>query len=177
MRSSRNKEAGTGNKEEPAISDLERQLLLIIQEGIPLATEPYREIAERIGASEQEVLAMLQSLLERRVIKRLAAVPNHYALGVTHNGMSVWNVPDERVSEVGRQLGQRHEITHCYRRPRQPGWPYNVFAMVHGVSREEVLSKIEAISHEVGLEGCEHDILFSTRILKKRGTRVRATRN
>lgn len=155
------------------VSEQERALLLIVQEEIPLVPEPYREMAERIGASEEQVLSMLGSLLARQVIKRLAAVPNHYALGVTHNGMSVWNVPDERVSEVGAKLGQRTEITHCYRRPRQPGWPYNVFAMVHGMSREEVLSKIDAITREAGLEDCEHDVVFSTRILKKQGTRVR----
>ncbi len=159
-----NREQGTGNKEQgeagvPAISELERRLLMIVQEGVPLAPEPYREIAERLGTSEEQVLATIASLLERRVIKRLAAVPNHYALGVTHNGMSVWN--------------ERDEITHCYRRPRQPGWPYNVFAMVHGMSREEVLRKIDAITREAGLEGCEHDVVFSTRILKKQGTRVR----
>ena len=79
----------------------------------------------------------------------------------------------QQVSGVGRKLGQRPEITHCYRRPRAPGWPYNVFAMVHGMSREEVYAKISAISREVGLEGYDHDVLFSTRLLKKQGTRVR----
>ncbi|MDO8616408.1 MAG: Lrp/AsnC family transcriptional regulator [Dehalococcoidia bacterium] len=163
-----------GPRNRAAIGDLERRLLLIVQEGIPLVTEPYREIAERLGTTEEQVLAALISLLERRAIKRLAAVPNHYALGVTHNGMSVWNVPDEIAGEIGRRLGQRDEITHCYRRPRAPGWPYNVFAMVHGTSREEVMAKIEAISGEAGLGGYEHDVLFSTRLLKKQGMRVRA---
>ncbi len=156
-----------------ALSEEERALLLIVQEGIPLAPEPYAEIAARLGTSEEQVLAMVRSLLERGVIKRLCAVPNHYALGVTANGMAVWDVPDERVSEIGRGLGQRPEVTHCYRRPRQTGWPYNLFAMVHGRSREEVLSKVAEISREVGLSGYAHDVLFSTRLLKKQGTRVR----
>lgn len=155
------------------LSELERALLLIVQEGLPLVPEPYREIAERLGTSEERVLAMLGDLRQRRVIKRLAAVPNHYALGVTHNGMAVWDVPDSLVSRVGQKLGQRPEITHCYRRPRAPGWPYNVFAMVHGMSRGEVLSRIQAISREAGLEMYPHDVLFSTRILKKQGMRVR----
>ena len=156
-----------------AISEEERALLLIVQEGIPLAPEPYAEIAARLGSSEPQVVEALRSLLERGVIKRLAAVPNHYALGVTANGMGVWDVPDEAVSEIGRRLGQRPEVTHCYRRPRRPAWPYNLFAMVHGMSREEVLSKIDTISREVGLDGYSHDVLFSTRLLKKQGTRVR----
>ncbi len=155
------------------LSDEERSLLLIVQDGIPLVPEPYAEIAARLGRSEGQVLATLRSLQERGVIKRLAAVPNHYALGVTANGMSVWDVPDDTVSEMGQRLAERSEVTHCYRRPRQPGWPYNLFAMVHGTSREEVLSKIDGISHEMGLEGFPHDVLFSTRLLKKQGMRVR----
>ena len=155
------------------LSDEERSLLLIVQDGIPLVPEPYAEIAARLGRSEGQVLATLHSLLERGMIKRLAAVPNHYALGVTANGMSVWDVPDDTVSEMGQRLAERSEVTHCYRRPRQPGWPYNLFGMVHGTSREEVLSKIDSISQEMGLEGFPHDVLFSTRLLKKQGMRVR----
>lgn len=168
------KEQGEGVGTEAAISPAERQLLLIVQEGIPLVPEPWKEIAEQMGIREEEVLAMLRSLLDRRIIKRLAAVPNHYALGVRYNGMAVWEVPDERVSEVGARLGQRAEITHCYRRPRRPGWPYNLFAMVHGMSQEEVLHKVQRINREAGLEGLPHDVLFSTRILKKQGTRIRS---
>ncbi len=153
----------------------ERRLLLIVQEVIPLVPEPYAAIAERLGSSEEQVLATLRSLLERGIIKRLAAVPNHYALGVTANGMAVWDVPDHAVSEIGGRLGQRPEVTHCYRRPRRPGWPYNLFAMVHGMSREEVLSKIDTISREIGLGTFQRDVLFSTRLLKKQGTRVRNT--
>jgi DNA-binding Lrp family transcriptional regulator len=168
------KEEEEGAGPAAVISPLERQLILIVQEGIPLAPEPWKEIAAQLGTSQEEVLATLRSLLDRRIIKRLAAVPNHYALGVRFNGMAVWDVPDERVSEVGARLGQRTEITHCYRRPRRPGWPYNLFAMVHGMSRQEVLRKVQEISREAGLEGLPHDILFSTRILKKQGTRIRS---
>ncbi len=168
------KERREGVGTEAAISPAERQLLLIVQEGIPLAPEPWKEIARQLGTGEDEVLAMLRSLLDRRIIKRLAAVPNHYALGVRYNGMAVWDVPDERVSEVGARLAQRAEITHCYRRPRRPGWPYNLFAMVHGMSREEVLDKVQKINRDAGLGGFPHEILFSTRILKKQGTRIRS---
>lgn len=154
------------------ITAQERRLLLIVQEGIPLTPEPYRDIARRLGTDEDHILSMLRSLLERGVIKRLAAVPNHYALGITANGMAVWDVPDHLVSEVGQRLGQRPEVTHCYRRPRRPGWPYNLFAMVHGTSREEVLAKVERLSRDLGLHTFPHEILFSTRLLKKQGTRV-----
>src|SRR3989304_6104928 len=146
-------------KDSTAITGEERRLLLIVQEGIPLAAEPYGEIGAHLGTNEARVLEMLRSLLERGVIKRLAAVPNHYALGVTANGMAVWDVPDALVSKVGQRLGQRPEVTHCYRRPRRPGWPYNLFAMVHGMSQEEVLAKIAQIARALGLESYPHQVL------------------
>ncbi len=160
-------------REGKAVSEEERSLLLIVQEGIPLVSEPYAEIARRLGSSEARVLEVLRSLLQRGAIKRLAAVPNHYALGVTANGMSVWDAPDDRVAEIGRKASRMTEITHCYQRPRREDWPFNFFAMVHGMTREEVLGKIDTISRELGLTEYPHQVLFSTRILKKQGTRVR----
>ena len=157
------------------IGEEERRLLLLVQEGIPLVPQPYRALAERLGSSEETVLAVLRSLIEQRKIKRLAAVPNHYALGITANAMVVWDVPDEQVSEIGRRLGQQAEVSHCYRRPRhRPHWPYNLFAMVHGFSRPQVLATVDRISREVSLEKMPREVIFSTRILKKQGTRVQA---
>lgn len=156
------------------LSDDERRVLLVVQEGIPLVAQPYQAIGERLGLSQEQVMDTLRSLLARGVIKRLAAVPNHYALGITANGMAVWDVPDQSVSEIGRRLGQMPEVTHCYRRPRHPPhWPYNLFAMVHGTSRQEVLATVERISHKLGLENVPRTVLFSTRPLKKQGTRIR----
>ena len=120
-------------------------------------------------------MEVVRSLLAEGKIKRLGAVPNHYALGITANGMAVWDVPDDRIGEVGQRLGAMPEVSHCYRRPRHPPqWPYNLFAMVHGYSRDEVLSTVERIGRELGIDGGPHAVLFSTRLLKKRGTRVRA---
>ncbi len=153
----------------------ERELLLAIQNGLPLAPQPYREVGERLGMSEEEVMALVRSMLAEGKIKRLGAVPNHYALGIRANGMAAWDIPDDRVSEVGLRLGQTPEVTHCYRRPRHPpAWPYNLFAMVHGYTREEVLATVERIARELGIAELPHDVLFSTRLLKKRGTRVQA---
>jgi len=159
----------------PALTEDERRVLLAIQDGLPLVPEPYRKVGERLGMSEEQVMEVVRSLLAGGKIKRLGAVPNHYALGITANGMAVWDVPDDRVSEIGERLGRMPEVTHCYRRPRHPpAWPYNLFAMVHGYSREEVLRTVERIGREMGVDGYPHDVLFSTRVLKKRGTRVGA---
>lgn len=155
------------------LTEQERQLLLAIQDGLPLVPRPYAEVAQRIGISEERALELVSALLKRGAIKRIGAVLNPRALGITANGMAVWDVPDERVGEVGRRLGRAPEVTHCYRRPRRPpAWPYNLFAMVHGRSRQEVQEIVARISNEVGIAGRPREILFSTRLLKKRGTRL-----
>ena len=159
-----------------SLTEEERRFLLNVQEGLPLVSRPYAALAEQLGSSEERVMDLVRSLLQRGVIKRLAAVPDHYAVGIRANGMAVWDVPDERVSEVGEKLGRMPEVTHCYRRPRRPpSWSYNLFAMVHGYSRREVREAVSRIAQELSIEQLPHEVLFSTRLLKKRGTRVRAS--
>jgi siroheme decarboxylase len=156
-----------------ALSEEERRVLVAIQDGLPVVERPYEEVAGRIGATEDGVIAMLASLLERGVVKRLAAIPNHYALGITANGMAVWDVPDSAVSELGRRLATRAEVTHCYQRPRRlPEWRYNLYAMVHGRSREEVAQVVDEMAREAGLSAFPHELLFSVRQFRKRGTRL-----
>ena len=115
----------------------------------------------------------LRRLLESGVIRRIGAVPNHYALGYTANGMSVWDVPDERIDVLGEAVGRLPFVTHCYHRPRAlPLWPYNLFAMVHGKSRDEVEVQVKQIAALLGAESRAHDVLYSSRILKKTGLRI-----
>lgn len=159
--------------EKAPLTDEERRLILAIQDGLPLTPRPYDAVAKALGTTEERVLETLGSLLERGVVKRLGAVPNHYALGITANGMAVWDVPDDRVSEAGRLLADRPEVSHCYRRPRRPPhWPYNLYAMIHGRSREEVLAVVKRLSEQAGLEGVPQTVLFSVRQFRKRGTRL-----
>ena len=154
---------------------IDRQLIAATQAGLPLTHEPYRALAAQLGLDEADVLARLQSLLDRGAIRRIGAIPNHYALGLTANGMSVWDIADEAVSDVGARVGALDFVTHCYERPRHlPLWPYNLFAMVHGRSRDEVRAKITEIAALVGSAARGHEILFSTRILKKTGLRIAA---
>ena len=134
-----------------SVTDDERRVLEAIQNGLPIVPEPYRAVADAIGMSEARVIELISSMLASSKIKRIGAVPNHYALGITANGMSVWDVPDELASEIGRRLGARDEITHCYRRPRRIGWPYNIFGMVHARDRDEVVATVERIEKETGL--------------------------
>lgn len=151
----------------------DRRLLAATASGLPLTPAPFAEIAGWLGLSEDEVIARLRDLQEAGIIRRIAAAPNHYALGMTANGMSVWDVADEAVDRLGEQVGALRFVSHCYRRPRAlPGWPYNLFAMIHGSSRDEVQQKRTEIAALLG-DACRgHDILYSTRILKKTGMRL-----
>lgn len=151
----------------------DRRLLAATASGLPLTPAPFAEIAGWLGLSEDEVIARLRDLQEAGIIRRIAAAPNHYALGMIANGMSVWDVADEAVDRLGEQVGALPFVSHCYRRPRAlPGWPYNLFAMIHGSSRDEVQQKRTEIAAILG-DACRgHDILYSTRILKKTGMRL-----
>jgi DNA-binding Lrp family transcriptional regulator len=157
------------------IDAVDRKIIAATQGGLPLVGEPYRAVAERIGIDEATVIARLKQLLSEGAIRRIGAIPNHYALGFTANGMSVWDVADDAIAEIGEKVGALEFVTHCYERPRHlPLWPYNLFAMVHGRSRDEVRAKVEQIAQKIGPAARAHGVLFSTRILKKTGLRIAA---
>lgn len=157
----------------PALDPLDHRLVEATQEGLPLLPEPYREVASRLGLEEGEVLARLSRLLEGGVIRRLGVIPNHYRLGLRANGMSVWQVPEASIGRLGRRVGALGYVTHCYHRPpHPPQWPYNLFAMVHGPDRLTVRQRVEEIRTLLGEECGGHEVLFSSRILKKTGLRV-----
>ena len=152
---------------------MDRRLIAATQSGLPLTPRPYRALAETLGVTEAEIVARLSAMLDAGIVRRIGAVPNHYALGYRANGMSVWDIAEEEVGEIGRRVGALDFVTHCYRRPRRPPlWPYTLFAMVHGRSREEVTDKVARIAELIGDAARAHDVLFSTRILKKTGLRL-----
>jgi DNA-binding Lrp family transcriptional regulator len=154
------------------LDETDRRIVIATQGGLPLVPQPYHAVAERLGLPAEEVMARMRRMLEAGIIRRIGAVPNHYAVGYRANGMSVWDVPDERVDECGARVGALDFVSHCYRRPRRPpAWPYNLFAMVHGRSREEVEEKVARIAKLLGSADRGHEVLYSTRILKKTGLR------
>ena len=151
----------------------DRRIVQATQGGLPLTPQPYAEIAAMLDLTEAEVIDRIASMQERGIIRRIAIAPHHYALGMTANGMSVWDVDDDRISELGARIGALPFVTHCYQRPRAlPKWPYNLFAMLHGSGREEVEAKRREVAAILG-DACRGaDILYSTRILKKTGLRL-----
>jgi DNA-binding Lrp family transcriptional regulator len=151
----------------------ERAVVEATQAGLPCTPRPFATVGERLGLTEAEVLATFEDLIARGVVRRIALAPNHYALGMTANGMTVWDVADEAVDRLGAAVGALPFVSHCYRRPRRrPAWPYNLFAMAHGSCRAEVEAHRDAIRAVLG-EACRGDaVLYSTRILKKTGLRL-----
>ncbi len=156
-----------------ALSAQDRDLILATQAGLPLCAEPFAAVAMTMGTSEQDVLSRFQTLIGSGVIRRIAAAPNHYKLGMIANGMSVWDVDDAAVDKLGQIIGELDFVSHCYRRPRAlPLWPYNLFAMLHGTSRAEVEDKRTQVAQILGSACRASDILYSKRILKKTGMRL-----
>jgi len=158
-----------------SIDEIDRAIIAATQSGLPLTTWPYDVVGRKVGLSGPEVRRRLQRMLEAGIIRRIGAVPNHYALGLKFNGMTVWDVADEQAAELGAQVGALSIVSHCYLRPRHlPVWPYNLFAMVHGKSRQEMDEKVTGIAALLGGAARGHAVLGSTRVLKKTGLRIAA---
>jgi DNA-binding Lrp family transcriptional regulator len=166
---------------EPTESDTltpdERNLVVEIQEGLPVTATPYADVANALGVDTEWVLRTVKRFNAEGKIRRVGVVPNHYALGYTENGMTVWNVPDEKLDAVGPEVAALDFVTHCYERPRHERvWPYNFFAMTHGRSKAESDRRIQQVTAvmdehwDVGED--DWDTLFSTQILKKTGIRL-----
>lgn len=154
------------------MDDTDRRLVVATQSGLPLTPQPYHAIAAQLGLTPEEVMARMQRMQDSGAIRRIGVVPNHYALGYHANGMTVWDVADEQIATLGARVGALDFVSHCYRRPRHlPDWPYNLFAMVHGHDRSEVSAKARQIAALLGAACKQHEILYSSRILKKTGLR------
>ncbi|MDH5396127.1 MAG: AsnC family transcriptional regulator [Gammaproteobacteria bacterium] len=156
------------------IDAIDRQIIAATQSGLPLSRNPYHDIARQLDLDVNDVLQRMQNMLDNGIIRRIGVIPNHYKLGYKSNGMSVWNIPEEKISQLGKLVGALDFVSHCYQRPRfLPEWPYNLFAMVHGKSHDEVIEKVATIAELLADDNRGHKILFSTKILKKTGLRIR----
>ena len=157
-----------------SIDATDRAILEATQAGLPFVPRPYAAVGDRLGLAEAELIDRLGRMLASGVIRRIGAAPNHYALGMVANGMSVWDVDDAEVDRLGAAVGALDFVTHCYRRPRAlPDWPYTLFAMLHGADRGEVEAKRAQVAALLGDACRASDILYSTRILKKTGLRLK----
>ena len=155
------------------LDSIDKAIVKATQDGLPLVERPYHAVAELVGATPEDVMARIERLLAAGVIRRMGLVPNHYALGYAFNGMTVWDVADEDISEAGRLVGQLDFVSHCYHRPRHlPHWPYCLFAMIHAKERSAADALVAGIATVLGPLSRGHLVLFSSRILKKTGLRL-----
>lgn len=152
------------------LDPLDLRLVDALQDGLPLVSRPYAALGEPLGLTEPEVRSRIGALLANGIMGRLGVVVRHRELGYLANAMVVWDVPDPWVAEVGRLLGAQRGVNLCYRRPRRPpDWPYNLFSMIHGRDRPEVLVRLQVLIQECGLQEFDHRVLFSRRRFKQRG--------
>jgi DNA-binding Lrp family transcriptional regulator len=163
--------------ERSTLTPAERDLVVEIQGGLPITETPYADVAAAIDADVEWVVETIERFRREGKVRRVGVIPNHYALGYTENGMTVWDVPEDVLDEVGPVVADLEFVTHCYERPRHAGvWEYNFFAMTHGRTEAESERRVTQVRETMAdywdVDSDDWDTLFSTRILKKTGIRI-----
>ena len=155
------------------LDSIDRAIIVATQDSLPLVARPYDVVAEQVGIAAAELMARMAAMIKAGIIRRIGAVPNHYALGYRWNGMSVWDVADDDVAAAGAAMIALGFVSHCYQRPRLlPHWPYNLFAMIHARNQDDAEFLVRRIAQSLGPINHGHRVLYSTRILKKTGLRL-----
>lgn len=147
------------------LSPIEQEITRKLQEDFPLVPEPFRAIAEELGIPEKCLLSKIQALFNQGAMRRLGAVLHHRRAGYTANAMVVWNVPEERIEDVGKKMASFPQVSHCYQRAVVSGWPYTLYTMLHAKTEEECKTIAAAISQDVQIS--TYELLFSTVEIKK----------
>ena len=162
---------GTQQTPAPPVAAADAPLAALLEAGLPLTAEPYAEWAQALGWPVERVFNTLQHWLQQGTLRRLGLVVRHHEAGFTANAMTVFNVPDAAVDAMGELLASQPGVTLCYRRTRAPGWPYNLYCMVHGRQRAETLAVLQSAVQAAGLATTPHEVLFSHRRFKQQGGR------
>ncbi|WP_003541140.1 AsnC family transcriptional regulator [Desulfotomaculum nigrificans] len=147
------------------LSDLDKQIVKELQSGLPLVKRPFAVLARRLGISEEELFQRVQALQQAGIMRRIGAALRHHKVGFTANAMIVWQVPEEKIEEVGQMFSQLPEVTHCYQREELPHWPFNFYTMVHGRNRETCEQIAARLSQLAGISN--YRLLYSVAELKK----------
>ncbi len=147
------------------LSELDVAVIRATQGPMKVVPEPFAPAAAELGIGQPELLAHLEYMRERRALRRVAAILFHRRAGFSANGMGVWRVPEERILELGPRMASFRGISHCYQRPTYEDWPYSVFTMAHGRSKEECDAILDSIADDTGIE--ERRTLYSSTEFKK----------
>jgi len=159
-----------GVREQKAkLSSSDGMVINELQQDLPLVPHPFADMSARLGMAEDKFLSWCQSLKQRGIMRRFGAAVNHRKVGFKANAMTCWVVPPEKIDVAGRKLALLKEVSHCYERKTNPLWRYNLFAMIHGRTKEACQEIASKVSAETGLT--DYVMLFSTREIKK--TRIK----
>ncbi|HHY72558.1 MAG TPA: Lrp/AsnC family transcriptional regulator [Bacillus bacterium] len=147
------------------ISEKERLMIRELQKDLPIIANPFEEWAQNASVSVEQLLKTAEKFIELGQMRRFAALLHHRKAGFKANGMGIWAVPNDMVEEIGAKMASFKAVSHCYKRPTYPDWPYNIFTMVHGKDREECETVLQAIEDEVGIK--DRDVLYSSKQYRK----------
>lgn len=147
------------------MNNIDKRILSMVQDDIPSSLTPYKEIAEKVGITEKQVIKKIRYFMDKGYIRRFGATLRHREAGIEANGMGVWVVSEGDIERVGRIMASFKEVTHCYQRPTFPDWKYSLFTMMHGKTREEVEDVAKKIAECTGIN--DYRILYSTMEFKK----------
>ena len=156
-------------EEQIHLSSMEQSIINELSGDIGTGPRPFRDLGRRLGLSEAEVMEIISSLREQGHLRRFGATLRHQISGFTANAMVAWKVESGRVDEVGKILASFIEVTHCYHRPTVPGWPYNIYSMIHGATEEDCHALAERMAAAANVQ--EYELLFSQEELKKTSMR------
>jgi siroheme decarboxylase len=147
------------------MTEQETIILAELQKGLPVGSRPFCDLAEKAGCTEKKVLKIVQAFVRDGTIRKLGGFVNHYAAGFQANGMVVWDVEERRLEEAGKRLSSYKNVSHCYARPTSELWPYRLYTMIHGRTRQEVERQVKEMSKDEGIANFQ--ILFSVKEYKK----------
>lgn len=147
------------------MDELDKAIIRVIQAELPIAQEPYKDLADQLHIEEAILLNRIESMLESGFIRRVGAVLNHRTVGFKANAMVVWSVPEDKVEITGNIMAMQREISHCYQRPCRPDWPYNMYTMIHGKTKEDCEAVVRKVAELIDVY--EYEMLYSTIELKK----------
>ncbi|MDR2442074.1 MAG: Lrp/AsnC family transcriptional regulator [Deltaproteobacteria bacterium] len=155
----------TGSNKPMVLSMVEKKLINLLSGDLGGSLRPYESLAQRLGLTEEKVLLMIDDMIKRRVIRRLGAVVVHQRSGFAANAMVVWDVAEDQLDDAGKTLAEKPFVSHCYHRPQAPGWPFNLYTMIHARTPEELAHMVDNMSSLIKASG--HKVLTSLRELKK----------
>ncbi|MDP3787645.1 MAG: Lrp/AsnC family transcriptional regulator [Candidatus Omnitrophota bacterium] len=151
------------------LSKLDKTIVGLISQDIPLVKEPFRGLAHKLGIKEETLLGRIKFYKKNGLMRKFSASLNHRKVGFKHNVMAVWNVPDRLIDKAGNLMASFPEVSHCYERRRARDWNYNLYSMIHGRTKKECLKTVSDISKKTGCK--DHRVLFSSREYKKSAAR------